>query len=88
MWRSLFVALGIMALIFGIECLMIDSAILYSGKETTAVDFFDPTSRPADMTKSWQPSEWMPWAILSLGAVVVLYAFTIPRRFNNTAVGA
>ncbi len=85
MWRSLFIALGIMAIIFGLECLLIDSAILYSKTATSAVDFFNPTSRPATSTSIWRPREWMPWAILSFGAVLVLYTFTLPRRFQSAA---
>ena len=83
MWKTLFIALGIMAIIFGIECLLIDSAVLYSSQKTTAIDFFDPTSRPATESKVWRPREWMPWAILSVGAIVVLYSWTIPRRFGS-----
>jgi hypothetical protein len=26
------------------------------------------------------PPDWAPWSLLSAGAVVMLYSFTIPRR--------
>ena len=36
MWRSIFIALGIMAIVVGVECLMIDSATFYTAAETRA----------------------------------------------------
>ena len=84
MWRTLFIAFGVMFMIFGIECLMIDSATLYAGRESTMLDFFDPTGRPAQSTRDWQPKEWLPWAILSFGAVVVVYSWILPNRFRST----
>ena len=49
MWRTLFIALGVMAMIFGLECMIIDSATIYAGRESTMLDFFDPTGTPAQM---------------------------------------
>ena len=86
MWRALIVACGIMAIIFGIECLVIDSAVLYSGRDTSAVNFLDPTGAPSDKVSVWKPREWMPWAVLSFGTITILYAFTIPRRFRSFSV--
>ena len=83
MWRSIFLALGIMAIIFGVECLVIDSASLYAADQTTATSFIDPTGGPAEQTKTWQPKEWHPWMALCGGTVVVLYAFTLPKRFRR-----
>ncbi|NND98359.1 MAG: hypothetical protein HKN47_13640 [Pirellulaceae bacterium] len=88
MWRSLFIALGIMAIIFGFECLVIDNAVLYSRSETTATSFLDPTSAPADTAREWRPREWLPWTVLSAGTIVVLYAFTLPRRWRNLSIDA
>ncbi|MGB7345562.1 MAG: hypothetical protein WBD20_15215 [Pirellulaceae bacterium] len=88
MWRAIFIALGIMAIIFGTECLMIDSAVLYSSEGTKAVDFFDPTGIPNNSSSEWRPKEWLPWAVASAGWITVLYAFTLPRRWRNaTAEG-
>lgn len=83
MWRAIFIALGIMAMIFGLECLAIDSAVFYSGRETTAIDFIDPTGTPSGLIKEWRPKDWLPWTVLSAGAITVLYAFTLPRRFRR-----
>jgi hypothetical protein len=83
MWRTTFIALGLAAIILGFEFLVIDSASFYSSRESTMVDFFDPSGTPAAATKEWRPAEWMPWAVLSVGAIVVVYAFTLPSRFGN-----
>ena len=47
MWRSLFIALGIMAIIVGFECLVIESADLYSANGTTARSFINPAGSPS-----------------------------------------
>lgn len=83
MRRALFIAMGIMAIIIGLECLVIDSAVFYSPRQTDAGSFFDPSGNPAGNTQTWQPEEWMPWACLSLGTITILYAFTLPKRFRE-----
>ena len=83
MWRTIFIAFGVMAIILGFECLVIDSANFYSSREASMVDFFDPSGAPARSTREWRPNEWMPWTILSLGAITVVYAFTLPARFRG-----
>jgi hypothetical protein len=87
MWRSIFVAAGIMFIIVGVECLVIDSADFYSAAETNARSFANPLGQPSVGTREWRPKEWFPWAFLSLGAITVLYAFTLPKRFGRAAVG-
>ena len=82
MWRSIFIAAGIMAIIVGVECLVIDSATLYSAAETDASSFLNPLISPATNVREWQPQEWFPWAFLSVGVITVLYAFTLPKRFR------
>ena len=83
MWRSIFLALGIMAIIVGAECLIIDSANLYSAGETRASSFMNPAGNPSSSTNVWHPKEWMPWLMLAGGTITVLYAFTLPQRFRR-----
>jgi len=87
MWRSLFLAVGFMAIIIGVESMLIENATIYSSSETTAASFVDPSGIPAKSTKLWKPGEFFPWALLSCGALTVLYAFTLPRRFHRHASG-
>ncbi|TWU54600.1 hypothetical protein Poly51_33190 [Rubripirellula tenax] len=86
MRRSIFIALGIMAIILGAEFLMIDSANLYAAGETRPASFINPAGSPSGNVSTWRPKEWMPWAFLSLGAITVLYAFTLPRRWRSGAI--
>ena len=86
MWRSIFIAVGIMAIIIGLECLVIDSANFYSASETDAGSFVNPVSVPASNVQQWRPKEWFPWVILTAGGITVLYAITLPKRFG--AAGA
>ncbi len=67
MWRSFFLAVGIYACILGLECLVIDKAIIApregaAGREEVV------------------PPDWVSWSLLSAGAVTILYSFTIPGR--------
>lgn len=79
MWRSLFIALGIVAMILGAECLAIEKAILAPPDRAAAANA-GASLAPA---KEFTPPEWAPWGLLSSGAVVVLYSFTIPQRVGN-----
>jgi hypothetical protein len=82
-WRSLFLAVGIMLIILGIECLLIDSATVYAAGEASSTDLLDPSATPAKVKKVVKPSEWMPWSLLSCGGIVILYAITLPQRWNS-----
>jgi len=87
MWRSLFLAIGIMAIIIGVEALLIDSASMYSASDSSAADFVDPGVAPGPTVRTWKPSERFPWAALALGGVIVLYAITLPKRWHMGAHG-
>ena len=82
MWRSLFLAIGIMTMIVGIESMLIESATVYAAGESSASDFANPNASPSRQTKVVNPGEFVPWALLSGGAIIVLYAFTLPKRFH------
>lgn len=83
MWRSIFLAIGVMLIIIGLETLLIDSATVYSAAKQSAVDFVDPTTTPGKSTRVIKPGEWLPWTSLSVGTIVVLYVYTLPRRWHR-----
>ena len=31
-------------------------------------------------TREINPPDWAPWSLISAGAVVIIYSFTIPKR--------
>jgi hypothetical protein len=86
MWRAFFFALGAMLIIIGIECLLIDSATLASDRtEVVQVDqgwFQPPQTVEVKRGTVIRPKEWIPWSSLATGAVILLYAFTLPRRWG------
>ncbi|WP_182870725.1 hypothetical protein [Stieleria mannarensis] len=84
MWRAFFIALGIMAIIVGFESLVIDSANFYSNRGSTAKEFLNPSAIAGQTTITWQPKEWFPWLVLSVGSLIVIYSFTLPQRFKAT----
>ena len=88
MWRSFFLAIGTMMIIVGVEAMLIDSATVYAAAESSASEFMNPSGVPATTTKIVRPGEWTPWVILSFGAIVVLYAFTLPLRWTRPAAPA
>ncbi|REK17529.1 MAG: hypothetical protein DWQ37_06085 [Planctomycetota bacterium] len=76
MFRAFFLALGMTAFILGLECLVIDKAVLQArsgnAAEQIAVSYREVT-----------PPEWAPWSLLSAGAVVMLYSFTLPAKLRS-----
>lgn len=80
MWRAMFIAIGVTACILGIECMLIDKAIL--------VDRGDPAQQTSGVAapaakRELVPPEWAPWSLVSAGAVVMLYSFTLPKKFGG-----
>ncbi len=78
MWRSFFLAIGIFLCILGVECLAIEKAVLNSQPQQES-GFAVMRESPREIT----PPEWAPWTLMSSGAVVLLYSFTIPRRVHQ-----
>lgn len=76
-----------MLIIVGVECLVIDSATL-SGGQAEAVTVSDgwfnqPRTVMVAQNRIVHPPEWIRWSFLASGAVVLLYAFTLPRRWGG-----
>ena len=83
MWRAFFIALGVMAIIVGFESLVIESADFYSNRGGNPRELLDPSSIPGQSTTTWTPQEWFPWLVLSVGSLIVIYSFTLPKRFQT-----
>ncbi|QDV54883.1 hypothetical protein [Rosistilla oblonga] len=78
MWRSLFLALGIMLTVVGAECLVIDSAALHAASEKPSGSFL-AAAPTGPSTRNFTPSEWFPWSIMGAGTLTILYALTLRR---------
>ena len=85
MWRALFLAVGIFCCLLGFNAIAIDKAVLRSGVAATVKDNAALGIRRAGTTGrvEVQPPDWAPWGLLSVGVVVILYSFSIPRRVKN-----
>ena len=67
MWRALFLAIGIFCCLIGLESMVIDSAVIVRQGARQTI----------------APPDWAPWILMSAGAVVILYSFTIPKRVRD-----
>ena len=79
MWRPFFLALGIYSVMLGLECMVVDRAVMAQTEEhgVKAV-----AQRMAPKVRQVVPPDWAPWSLLSGGAVVILYTFTIPEKMK------
>ena len=80
MLRAFFLAIGMSAFILGLECLVIDKAVLNPTRDAAAAAVAQSVA-PAH--REITPAEWAPWSLLSGGAVVMLYSFTIPAKMRG-----
>ena len=82
MWRALFLGIGIYLIIAGAECLAVERVYWRVHDEPRAAAFPLQNSPPSAQ-KEFPPAPWLPWSLLSSGAVVCLYSFTIPKRMGT-----
>ena len=71
MWRSFFLAIGIFLLLLGFESMAIDQATLTNPS----------ADGPGEVT--FMPPDWVPWSLVSAGAVTMLYSYTLPQKFKG-----
>jgi hypothetical protein len=83
MWKSFFLAIGITMIIVGIETLLIEKATLTDRAVKVRNVSANGYPIPRDKAKDIVPPEWAPWSLMSAGAVVILYSFSIPRRVGG-----
>jgi len=76
MVRGFFLALGVCTLLLGLECMLVEKAT-YASPPPQKNNWGQTVAAPP---KDFVPPEWAPWGLLSAGAVVLLYSFTIPKR--------
>jgi hypothetical protein len=75
MWRALFIALGFSAVVLGLECLVVEKAVLAKPQPAPGAPV-----KAAAARRDFIPPEWAPWSLMSVGAVTMLYSVTIPKR--------
>ncbi|NLF73073.1 MAG: hypothetical protein GX575_28895 [Candidatus Anammoximicrobium sp.] len=80
MWRSVFLAIGVSFCILGLECLVVDAAVLAESApgSVAAMDAYSLNGAGREI----KTEEWMPWSFLATGTVIILYSITLPKRFQ------
>ncbi len=80
MFRAFFLAIGFYAFLLGLECLVVDKAVLHPTEDSGASAM---AQQIAPSYRELSPPDWAPWSLLSAGAVVMLYSFTIPAKMRS-----
>ena len=81
MWRAFFLAIGIYCFLLGVEAMVVERAIV-APSGAASVDGFAERTSPSGM-REIAPPDWAPWSLMSAGAVVMLYSFTVPKRMTK-----
>jgi hypothetical protein len=76
MWRSFFLAVGVMLCILGVECLGVQEVVFKARAPAAQSE----TGASLGSSQRIIPPEYAPWSLMGLGAVVILYAYDLPRR--------
>ena len=79
MWRALFIAVGFFCCLLGVECLLIEKAVLFD----RAGGEHEYAQTQVAHSREVAPPDWAPWSLMSAGAVTMLYSFTIPKRVKE-----
>ena len=87
MWRTFFLAAGVYLILLGVQCLGIQKFILKAREpvvqQAHQTFLFRPGPPQVGPQKEVVPPSWAPWSLMSTGAVVCLYSFSIPNRMNS-----
>jgi len=80
MWRAFFLAIGTYLVLLGAQCLTVDKVVLRLRQPARErIDFFGSRIVELGPQRTLVPADWVPWTLISSGAVTCLYSFTIPR---------
>ncbi len=93
MWCAFFLALGITLVLLGLELFFVEQLEVKRLRRPANQNAAQTQFNSAFQTASYQQpagaatptvtinrKEWMPWSLLAVGAIVVIYTYTIPQR--------
>ena len=83
MWRAFFLGIGFYLMIAGAECLAVDRVFWRTTPEPAPATMIPFAEAGCPEAEGFPPAPWVPWSLLSTGAVVCLYSFTIPKRMGG-----
>ena len=83
MWRTFFLSIGIALAIFGGEFLVVEKAIWDKPAENSDIQqvagYLMDEEDEDKASKEFHPEPWIPWAMISSGAVIILYTMSVPK---------
>lgn len=84
MWRAFFLAVGVYVAILGAQCLGVEKFVL-DVRQPANQGFPSPSGGEAKLGPKTEltPPDWAPWSLMSTGAVICLYSFSIPHRVKS-----
>jgi hypothetical protein len=85
MWRAIFLAIGFYLILLGVQCLGVQKFVLTlheppKQREPGILAKEPPKQGPKRVL---EPPDWAPYSLMSTGAIVCLYSFTIPLRLRG-----
>ncbi len=85
MWRSFFLSIGLFMMLLGGQCLGVQKFTLKLHEQPVVSEggLLDGTKVSPGAKRVIVPPDWVPWSLISTGAVVCLYSFTLPRRWRG-----
>ena len=87
MWRAFFLSAGIFLILLGAQCLGIQKFVLKARQpvieQAQQAFLMTPQQTEVGPNRELVPPPWAPWSLMSTGAVVCLYSFSIPARLNS-----
>lgn len=83
MWRSFFLGVGLSLIILGAESLIVERAVLAETASLLLESAELTGERIVNQSRMFKRPEWVPWTLLSIGILTILYSFSLPRRFAS-----
>ena len=85
MWRAFFLAVGVFVCLLGVECLGVEKVVLKLKNPPPAPtqEFLAAPAPTVGSAREIAPPDYAPWSLMGLGAVIILYAYDLPRRVNG-----
>jgi hypothetical protein len=72
MRRSLVLAIGIFIVLLGIQCLGVEKFVTRDGRPLSSA-----------IKKEYVVQDYTPFSMIGIGAVIIIYAYDLPKRLNN-----
>ncbi len=94
MWKAVSLAIGITAIMVGVELFLVQEleirairavqldqgSTLNSPFQQVSFSGLGAAVQPPATTWLYKPRDWMPWSMLAIGTIIVIYTFTLPVR--------